>query len=404
MRLVCPNCEAKYEVPEDAIPETGRDVQCANCGHAWYQMRSRPAASEPAASAVPVAGTEPDDEPEDEPLPDVEVPEPEIAPPPVEVPEEPPAEVPGVEETPVVETPETADIRSGAEPEAVPFHAPEAGPIPAAPDLPGASEVTAVLAAAAQEPLSAAASSAAASSVVEAVAETGDDVLPDPVMTGGTGAVAPPQETDAKAAPMPETSADADADEEDAPAVLAASAGAKPAAYAVDESVLAILREEAEREAQARRGEMRPLETQTDLGIEAAIPAARKSFEAASAGSLAGHADMGDDGRPAARRDLLPNVEEINSTLRPAEDPSEEELAASAQAAEGGSGFRSGFLLVLTATILTAALYLGADALSEMVPALAAPLQVFTAVVDSLRLQLDGLMQTATAAINGEGS
>ncbi|MFN3281925.1 MAG: zinc-ribbon domain-containing protein, partial [Tabrizicola sp.] len=24
MRLVCPNCEAKYEVPEDAIPETGR--------------------------------------------------------------------------------------------------------------------------------------------------------------------------------------------------------------------------------------------------------------------------------------------------------------------------------------------------------------------------------------------
>jgi predicted Zn finger-like uncharacterized protein len=41
MRLVCPNCEAKYEVPEDAIPDTGRDVQCANCGHAWFQMRSR---------------------------------------------------------------------------------------------------------------------------------------------------------------------------------------------------------------------------------------------------------------------------------------------------------------------------------------------------------------------------
>jgi predicted Zn finger-like uncharacterized protein len=54
MRLVCPNCEAKYEVPEDAIPETGRDVQCANCGHAWYQMRPRAAAAEtaPAAAAV----------------------------------------------------------------------------------------------------------------------------------------------------------------------------------------------------------------------------------------------------------------------------------------------------------------------------------------------------------------
>ena len=50
MRLVCPNCEAKYEVPEDAIPETGRDVQCANCGHAWFQMRPRAAGAETAIS------------------------------------------------------------------------------------------------------------------------------------------------------------------------------------------------------------------------------------------------------------------------------------------------------------------------------------------------------------------
>ena len=41
MRLVCPNCEAKYEVPDDAIPDSGRDVQCASCGHAWFQTRSR---------------------------------------------------------------------------------------------------------------------------------------------------------------------------------------------------------------------------------------------------------------------------------------------------------------------------------------------------------------------------
>ncbi len=39
MRLVCPNCDAKYEVPDDAIPEGGRDVQCSGCGHAWFQMR-----------------------------------------------------------------------------------------------------------------------------------------------------------------------------------------------------------------------------------------------------------------------------------------------------------------------------------------------------------------------------
>ncbi|PIB23239.1 hypothetical protein BFP76_09500 [Amylibacter kogurei] len=37
MRLICPNCTAQYEVAEGAIPENGRDVQCANCSHIWFQ-------------------------------------------------------------------------------------------------------------------------------------------------------------------------------------------------------------------------------------------------------------------------------------------------------------------------------------------------------------------------------
>jgi len=37
MRLICPNCEATYEVPDDVIPEAGRDVQCSNCGDTWFQ-------------------------------------------------------------------------------------------------------------------------------------------------------------------------------------------------------------------------------------------------------------------------------------------------------------------------------------------------------------------------------
>lgn len=37
MRLICPNCGAQYEVPEDVIPDTGRDVQCSNCGDTWFQ-------------------------------------------------------------------------------------------------------------------------------------------------------------------------------------------------------------------------------------------------------------------------------------------------------------------------------------------------------------------------------
>ena len=36
MRLVCPNCDATYEVPDSVIPSEGRDVQCSNCGKAWF--------------------------------------------------------------------------------------------------------------------------------------------------------------------------------------------------------------------------------------------------------------------------------------------------------------------------------------------------------------------------------
>lgn len=37
MRLTCPNCDAQYEVPDAAIPQAGRDVQCSNCSNTWYQ-------------------------------------------------------------------------------------------------------------------------------------------------------------------------------------------------------------------------------------------------------------------------------------------------------------------------------------------------------------------------------
>ena len=36
MRLICPNCNAEYEIPADAIPATGRDLQCSSCGVTWF--------------------------------------------------------------------------------------------------------------------------------------------------------------------------------------------------------------------------------------------------------------------------------------------------------------------------------------------------------------------------------
>jgi predicted Zn finger-like uncharacterized protein len=40
MRLKCPNCGAQYEVDSTVIPDMGRDVQCSNCGHTWFQNHS----------------------------------------------------------------------------------------------------------------------------------------------------------------------------------------------------------------------------------------------------------------------------------------------------------------------------------------------------------------------------
>lgn len=340
MRLVCPNCEAKYEVPEDAIPETGRDVQCANCGHAWYQMRARAAVAETAVAAPAVAA------------PVVKAPDPVVEPAPVAAPA---AEVAAPEPEPEV------TVEAAAPEAATPVEEPVVEPVVEAPPAP--------------EP------------VPEAPAEA-------------VFAAADPVPEAAPAAADPVVTAPATLDEDDeAQGDVSAAAAAAPAAYAVDESVLAILREEAEREAQARKAEAaKPLEVQGDLGVDA-VPPPKKPVEVVGAATLAEDAD-----EKAGRRARLPDVEEINSTLRPSEQ--EMQAAVDDQAdpvVEGRSSFRSGFLLVLTVAIVGAAVYISADSIAQAVPALAGVLKSYVSLIDSLRLQLDGLMQSATVAINGSG-
>lgn len=37
MRLICPQCNALYEVSSDMIPPEGREVECSACGNVWHQ-------------------------------------------------------------------------------------------------------------------------------------------------------------------------------------------------------------------------------------------------------------------------------------------------------------------------------------------------------------------------------
>lgn len=93
MRLICPNCGAQYEVADDVIPEGGRDVQCSNCGHTWFEAPGASVAAEqgvepPAAAPQPEPTPEPAPEPEPEPEPEAEPepqPEPTAAPQPREL-------------------------------------------------------------------------------------------------------------------------------------------------------------------------------------------------------------------------------------------------------------------------------------------------------------------------------
>jgi predicted Zn finger-like uncharacterized protein len=78
MRLICPSCDATYEIPNRAIPVDGREVQCSACTHAWYQLPvttvpvppapTRPPAHSPAAAQPPAAegALDPDLDPDDE--------------------------------------------------------------------------------------------------------------------------------------------------------------------------------------------------------------------------------------------------------------------------------------------------------------------------------------------------
>ncbi|QRF67636.1 zinc-ribbon domain-containing protein [Ponticoccus alexandrii] len=78
MRLICPNCGAQYDVPVDVIPEAGRDVQCSNCGHTWFQRHpdEDAALAEDLEQPIPDPAWEPEDEDEPAPASPVDAPEP----------------------------------------------------------------------------------------------------------------------------------------------------------------------------------------------------------------------------------------------------------------------------------------------------------------------------------------
>lgn len=209
-----------------------------------------------------------------------------------------------------------------------------------------------------------------------------------------------------------------------APLEVAAVAAAAPAAprRTIDENLLAILREEAQREtAQRQRDAARGLESQPDLGLATATTrraVAAPTAAPAAAPAAAPEPDHDGDGAPPtlaasavsgspARRTLLPDIEEINSTLRAGAHPRGGDAAAGAEALPvapaHSSGFRTGFVAVTVAAGLMAATYAMAPRIAAMFPAAAPTMQRYVAGVDRARLWIDATLMQATRVLQGAG-
>ncbi|MGR3370548.1 MAG: zinc-ribbon domain-containing protein [Sagittula sp.] len=320
MRLICPNCGAQYDVPAEVIPESGRDVQCSNCGHTWFQRHPDRDAdlAEDLNQPVPDAEWTPEDEPAE-----------------------------ATSSIPPAERPDLS--RKAAEP------------------------------------------------------QTYDDF----------------EEDDAEAEPEP---------------VLPAEE-AKP--RGLDPEVAEIFREE--RDYESRRRAAESLETQPDLGLEEPDEdeRARRSRQARERMARI-RGDEGaapktarrpappvvpesapydrDEGRATAeaaaaaaassRRDLLPNVDEINQTLRSTSEPrvidSAERRSSAVEQKSGGFG--KGFLLVIVLAALAIGTYANATKISMSVPQVAPALEAYVTAVDKGRVWLDAQVMRLMTTLDGMSS
>lgn len=313
MRLTCPNCGAQYEVPDDVIPDEGRDVQCSNCGDTWFQQAAGIASD---ATADPNFA-------------------------------EPPATEPAADAPPAqtdADHPDRADqeteITFASEPQLEPAAAPDHAAQDADEDSP--TEVP-------------------PQQAQNAAAEDLAEPAPQPIS---------PQSP--QSPPQPPQSP----------------------ARGLDPALSEILREEAEREASLRaadQSQTQTLETQPNLGLDD-LPENEEAQRSRQAKDRMARI-RGEDPRQLAaeasglKRGVLPDIEEINSTLRAADSPPPPESEHIAPPPRK-SGFTRGFALAVLAVLALVMVYSNAPQIAEILPQADPYLSSYVTWVDQLRLWL----------------
>jgi len=174
----------------------------------------------------------------------------------------------------------------------------------------------------------------------------------------------------------------------------------------LDPEVTNVLREEAAREAEARQGAKSGLETQPDLGLDdaAAVAAQRSAAARARMKRLRGLEEDApeDTASDAPRRDLLPDIDEINSTLRAEQDRGGDDAGPAEKAdpeKTSRRGFRRGFFLIVLIAAAAALLYAFAPQIAKQVPAAAPYLDAYVDWANGARATVNGAVQTGIARI-----
>lgn len=218
-----------------------------------------------------------------------------------------------------------------------------------------------------------------------------------------------PKEAAPEPAPEPEPQIEAEAEPHQEPVVDAEpetkpepeqEPQSEPEPRKPDEAVLDVLRQEAELETAARQHDAQGgIETQPDLGIDQGDGSEATAVNQRTARLRGIEPELE---KNKTRSDLLPDIEEINSTLQ-AESDVETQEALSGQKRDR-SGFRLGFgLIIILATILLLA-YIYAPLISEKIPAIEAFMTSYVDTVNVFRDWLDNLMKAATDKMSGDAA
>ncbi|MGH1464365.1 MAG: zinc-ribbon domain-containing protein [Cognatishimia sp.] len=403
MRLTCPNCGAQYEVPIDVIPAEGRDVECSNCNVTWFQAHPN------SELEGETSGGAPQEDPEW--VPDVDV---------------------AIE---IEDVSDQSDVTAPDDPEPT---SPDAGPEMSEGIVSMAADATdQALAAAVKEavrravPQQFSANDDNQGNSVEAENQPDfEDELNAWLDGGGAETVEEPTDyaqeladTAAELTTEPavslefaepeitETTAEhppvAEQDETDAD--TPAPVGKR---RSLDPAVADVLREEAAHEAEIRAEES-GIESQTELGLTAPVDdgarRVRQSKErmAKLRGMSVEEAETPAKPVPAnSRRDLLPDIEEINSTLRSTEDrtPSENPDGRRTANQRRAGGNRIGFALAILLVAAAAYVYTKPETVTGAIPQAESMVTGYVNAVDNGRLALDQQMTKLMHWLDGMSS